>query len=48
CRQFNVFGSPCAEGEDPYYTRREDVLLPIKQYTDRAFFDLKTKTSGGR
>ena len=38
CRQFNVFGSPCAEGEDPYYTRREDVLLPIKQYTDRAFF----------
>jgi len=38
CRQFNVFGTPCAEGEDPYYTRREDVLSPIKQYTDRAFF----------
>lgn len=38
CRQFNVFGKPCAEGEDPYYTRREDVLSPIKKYTDRAFF----------
>ena len=38
CRQFNVFSTPCAEGEDPYYTRREDVLSPIKQYTDRAFF----------
>ncbi len=38
CRQFNVFGTPCAEGEDPYYTRREDVLSPIKKYTDRAFF----------
>ena len=38
CRQFNVFGTPCAEGEDPYYTRRQDVLSPIKKYTDRAFF----------
>lgn len=38
CRQFNVFGTPCAEGEDPYYTRREDVLSPIKKYVDRAFF----------
>jgi Fe-S-cluster containining protein len=38
CRQFNVFGAPCAEGEDPYYTRREDVLSPIKKYADRAFF----------
>ena len=38
CRQFNVFRQPCAEGEDPYYTRREDVLSPIKKYTDRAFF----------
>ena len=33
-----VFGHPCSEGEDPYYTRREDVLSPIKKYTDRAFF----------
>jgi Fe-S-cluster containining protein len=38
CRQFNVFGTPCAEGEDPYYTRRQDVLNPVKKYTDRAFF----------
>jgi Fe-S-cluster containining protein len=38
CRQFMVFGKPCDEGEDPYYTRREDVLTPIKKYTGRAFF----------
>jgi len=37
CRQFNVFNRPCKEGEDPYYTRREDVLTPIQDYTDRAF-----------
>jgi len=38
CRQFNVFDKPCDEGEDPYYTRREDVLTPIKKYVDHAFF----------
>jgi len=37
CRQFNVFNKPCAEGEDPYYTRRDDVLTPIEDYTNRAF-----------
>ncbi len=37
CRQFNVFTAPCAPGEDPYYTRRDDVLDPISDYTDRAF-----------
>lgn len=37
CRQFNVFNTPCAAGEDPYYTRRDDVLVPIAEYTDRAF-----------
>lgn len=37
CRQFNVFTTPCAPGEDPYYTRRSDVLVPIVDYTDRAF-----------
>ena len=36
CRQFNVFGTPCAEGEDAYYTRRQDVLTPIKKYKDDA------------
>ena len=38
CRQFNVFGKPCREGEDPFYTRREDVLDPVKKYVDQAFF----------
>lgn len=37
CRQFNVFTTPCASGEDPYYTRRDDVLQPIQDYLDRAF-----------
>lgn len=38
CRQFNVFGKPCEEGEDPYYTRREDVMDPLKKHVDQAFF----------
>ncbi|MBI5675991.1 MAG: YkgJ family cysteine cluster protein [Nitrospirae bacterium] len=38
CRQFNVFGKPCAKGEDPYYTRIEDVLPPVKKFVDQAFF----------
>ncbi len=37
CRQFNVFGEVCEEGEDAYYTRRQDVLTPIQRYTDKAF-----------
>jgi Fe-S-cluster containining protein len=37
CRQFNVFTAPCAVGEDPYYTRRDDVLQPNPDYLDRAF-----------
>ncbi len=37
CRQFNVLDKPCAEGEDAFHTRKEDVLVPIKSYTDRAF-----------
>ncbi len=37
CRQFNVFSAPCSPGEDPYYTRRDDVLTPSADYTDRAF-----------
>lgn len=37
CRQFNVFTTPCAPGEDPYYTRRDEVLVPIQAYIDRAF-----------
>lgn len=37
CRQFNVFNKPCAVDEDPYYTRREDVLPPVKKHIDQAF-----------
>ena len=37
CRQFNVFGQVCREGEDAYYTRRQDVLTPIRAYADEAF-----------
>ncbi len=37
CRQFNIFNEPCDEGEDPYYTRRDDVLTPLEEYTNRAF-----------
>lgn len=37
CRSFNVFNTQCAEGEDAYYTRRDDVLTPIKKYMDEAF-----------
>ncbi len=40
CRQFNVFNRQCAEGEDPFYTRRDDVLTPIKDYTDQAFYTM--------
>ncbi len=38
CRQFNVFGRPCGQGEDPFFSRRGDVLTPVREYTDRAFF----------
>jgi Fe-S-cluster containining protein len=38
CRQFIVFGRPCAESEDPYYTRQQDVLPSVKAYVDQAFF----------
>ncbi|HJX17467.1 MAG TPA: hypothetical protein VJ437_04640 [Acidiferrobacterales bacterium] len=37
CRQFNVFDQVCTEGEDAYYTRRQDVLTPIRDYVDEAF-----------
>ncbi len=50
CRHFNVFDTVCTEGEDAFYTRREDVLTPIKKYRDEAlskmlpFHDIKNKT----
>ena len=36
CRHFNVFRKPCDENEDPYYTRRNDVMTPIKKYKEKA------------
>lgn len=38
CRQFTVFTRPCEPGEDPYFTRREDVLKPVQDYLDRAIY----------
>lgn len=40
CRHFNVFSTPCAEGEDAYFTRKKDVLIPIQDYMDEAFFHM--------
>lgn len=37
CRQFNVINKPCAEGEDAFHTRRQDVITPIKKFADDAF-----------
>lgn len=37
CRQFNVFNQICKEGEDPYYTRRQDVFIPPKEINEKAF-----------
>ncbi len=38
CRQFNVFERACEEGEDPFHTRRQDVMNPVKKHVDQAFF----------
>ena len=38
CRQFNVFVTSCKEGEDPFHTRRHDVMNPVKKHVDQAFF----------
>lgn len=36
CRHFNVFDTCCTEGEDAFYSRRQDVLTPLKKYQDEA------------
>jgi len=36
CRFFNVFNTPCKEGEDPYYTRRKDVMTPDEKEKNKA------------
>lgn len=38
CRQFIVFNRPCGDGEDPFHTRRDDVLTPLGEFADRAFY----------
>ena len=38
CRQFNVFVTPCEIGEDPFHTRRHEVMDPVKKHVDQAFF----------
>jgi Fe-S-cluster containining protein len=38
CRQFTLFGTPCAKGEDPYFTRPHDLLTPVRKHLDQAFF----------
>jgi Fe-S-cluster containining protein len=38
CRQFMVFNRPCGDGEDPFHTRRGDVLTPLEDFADRAFY----------
>ncbi|MFH2132842.1 MAG: YkgJ family cysteine cluster protein [bacterium] len=49
CRHFNVFDTVCAENEDAFFTRREDVLTPIKKFKNDAlskmlpFLGIKTK-----
>jgi len=37
CRQLFVFGRACLAGEDPWRSRRVDVLTPLEQFTLRAF-----------
>ena len=37
CRHFNVFDTVCVEGEDAFFSRREDVLTPLKLHQDAAY-----------
>lgn len=38
CRLFVVFGRPCSPGEDAYHSRKEDVLTPLEEFKNQAFF----------
>lgn len=35
CRYFNVFGKVCGDGEDPFYSRRDDVLTPDEKQKNK-------------
>lgn len=37
CRLFTVFGSPCAEDEDPFHSRRDDLLAAPAGLLARAY-----------
>jgi len=37
CRQLVVFGRACSMGEDPFRTRRFDVLTPLRTYAYKAY-----------
>ncbi|WP_051272445.1 hypothetical protein [Fundidesulfovibrio putealis] len=37
CRQLVVFGRSCSMGEDPFRTRRADVLTPLRTYAFKAY-----------
>ncbi len=37
CRQFNVLDTPCANAEDAFHSRKQDVMMPIQHYIDNAF-----------
>ncbi len=37
CRHFNVFDQPCGTSEDPFFSRRDDVLSPRQDFSNRAF-----------
>ncbi|HXX57512.1 MAG TPA: YkgJ family cysteine cluster protein [Thermodesulfovibrionales bacterium] len=36
CRQFVVFGKVCGEGEDPFFTRIQDVMPPLTDFLHQA------------
>lgn len=40
CRLFNLFGTPCAPGEDPYRTRPRDLLEPPGGLLGRAYREM--------
>jgi Fe-S-cluster containining protein len=40
CRQFNVFNTVCAAGEDAFHTRRGDVLNPDAKRKDEALREM--------
>ena len=40
CRFFNVFNRSCAPMEDPYYSRRKDVLTPSESLKEKALMQM--------